>query len=143
MYSRYQIQAAISPSVYTTPSSNFYAIKPVSSSFMEPNFMMWFLNVSIWDQVNISIFDNLNIVKNYVFSLRNSSCYISANLYVTFIELLLHQTSMILFHGPKFHDVIFNSFDMGSSQLFDFLQSEYCEKLTCILVTKFNLLYLL
>jgi hypothetical protein len=56
MYSLYQIQAAISPSVYTIPLSNFYDIKPVSSSFMAPNFMMWNLIVSIWDQVNFSIF---------------------------------------------------------------------------------------
>jgi hypothetical protein len=77
-----------------------------------------------------------------VFSLPNSSCYISANLYVTFIKLLGHQTSIIFFYGTKFHDVKFKRFDMGSSQLFDFWQSEYCEKLTCILVTKFRLLYL-
>jgi hypothetical protein len=31
---------------------------------------------------------------------------------------------------------------MGLSQIFDFSQSEYCEKITCILVTKFKLLYL-
>jgi hypothetical protein len=42
----------------------------------------------------------------------------------------------------KFHDVRFKRLDMGSSQLLDFWQSEYCEKLTCILVTKFKLLYL-
>jgi hypothetical protein len=73
---------------------------------------------------------------------QNSSCYISASLYVTFMKLLGHQTSIIICHGSKYHDVKFKCFDMGSSQLFDFWQSEYCEKLTCILVNKFKLLYL-
>jgi hypothetical protein len=92
-----------------SPSLNFYAIKPVSSSLMTPILMMCNLNVSIWDQVNFSIFDNLNFVKNYhVFSSPNSSCYISANLYVTFIELLGHQTSFIIVYGTKFHDVNLN-----------------------------------
>jgi hypothetical protein len=77
-----------------------------------------------------------------VFSSPNSNCYISANLHVTVIKFLGHQTSIILFNSAKFHDVKFELFDMGSSQLFDFWQSEYCEKLTCILVTKFKLLNL-
>ena len=72
----------------------------------------------------------------------NSSCYISASLYVTCIKLLDRQISIIIFHGAKVNDVKFKCFDMGSSQLFDFWKSEYCEKLTCILVTKFKLLYL-
>ena len=71
----------------------------------------------------------------------NSSCVISASLYVTCIKLLDRQTSIIIFHGTKFYDVKFKLFDVGSSQLFDFWQSEYCEKLTCTLVTKFKLLY--
>jgi hypothetical protein len=103
--------------------------------------MMWNWNETIWDQVNFSIFDNLNIVKNYhVFSWPNSSCYISANLYGTFIEIFGDQTSIIFFHCAKFHDARFKNFDMGSSQFFDFWQSENCEKLTCILVSKFKLL---
>jgi uncharacterized protein Usg len=64
------------------------------------------------------------------------------SLQVNFIELLGHHNSIIVFNGTKFLDVKFKCFDMGSSQLFDFWQSEYCEKLTCILVTKFKLLYL-
>jgi hypothetical protein len=58
------------------------------------------------------------------------------------MKLLEHQTSMFLYYGTKYHDVKFKRFDMESSQLFDFRQSEYCEKLTCIVVTKFKLLYL-
>jgi hypothetical protein len=54
-------------------------------------------------------------------SLPNSSCYISANLYVTFIQISGHQTSIIIFHSTKFHDVQFKRFDMASSQKLTFL----------------------
>jgi hypothetical protein len=39
---------------------------------------------------------------------------------VTYIKLLDHQISIIIFHGAKVDDVKFKSFDMGASQLFDF-----------------------
>jgi hypothetical protein len=130
MYSCYQIQAVISPLIYKSPSPNFQTIRTVWTSFMPKNFMSWNLKVSVWHQINFSTFDNLNIVKNlHVFSLPNSTYYISANLYVTFTGLPGHRTIIIIFHGTNFFELKLNSFGMGSNQLFHSWQSECCEKL--------------
>jgi hypothetical protein len=52
--SSYQNQAVISQRIYTSPSPNFQANKPASSTFM----------VFEWDQIYFStVFDDLNIVK--------------------------------------------------------------------------------
>ena len=143
MYSRHQIQAVISPPIYTSPSSNISAIKPASSYFISPNIMMCNLNVSICDPVNFSIIYNLNIVKN-------KQCILLTKfklLYLRQFTRHLHQT----FRPSNQYDYLSQhrilwceiwNFRYGIKSTFRFLQSEYCEKLTCILVTKFKLLNL-
>jgi hypothetical protein len=115
----------------------------VSSSFTAPKF--YDLKFKLFDVGSSQLFDFWQSEYCEILTcilVPNSSCYISTNLYVTYIKLLDSQTSIFIFHGAKVDDVKCKRFDMGASQLFDFWQSEYCEKLTCILFNIFKLLYL-